>query len=168
MSRISASHLPPGITTAERVIMQHEGVEVVAADLSAAQLDSVCTALREARTRLLDIPVSRVVRAIDAAARLITNPDEPERVAVLRSLHAITGLSDAMAAHVLDRIAQDWHGAALDQLLRDELGGPAARDAHEGFDGGRPAELITEQLIERGAVPVLSNAIHNVSGHGLG
>lgn len=147
MVRISASHLPADLRVKEQVVVQRDDVEVVAAVLDAAQIDSVCSALLVARGRLLDMPVSRVIRAIDAAAQCLSDPAESERTAVLRSLTAITGMSAAMAGHVLDRIAADWRASALEQLLRDELGGPAAIESFVHQPGGsRRARVVAPPL----------------------
>lgn len=161
MLRISGSHLPPGIAVSrECVVAEHEDVRITVPDLDAADLDRVCTALIEARRRLLSIPVARVVRAVDAAAGRLLDPNEAERRNVLRSLHAISGFSNAMAAHVLDRIAQDWRTPALEQLLRAELGGHDAVESFARTSDGRRVRAVAPPL----GLHVLSG---NVPGVGV-
>lgn len=161
MLRISGSHLPPELTVSgESVVAEHEDVRIVAPDLDAADLDRVCTALLDARRHLLAIPVARVVRAVDDVARRLLDPDEAERCHVLRSLHAISGFSDAMAGHVLDHVAQDWRAPALEQLLRDELGGHDAMESFARTPDGRRVRAVAPPL----GLHVLSG---NVPGIGV-
>jgi acyl-CoA reductase-like NAD-dependent aldehyde dehydrogenase len=161
MLRISGSHLPPAIAVSgECVVAEHEDVRITVPDLDAADLDRVCTALIEARRRLRTIPVTRVVQAVDAAARRLLDRNEAERRLVLRSLNAISGFSDAMAEHVLDRIAQDWRTPALEQLLRAELGGHDALESFAGTGDGRRMRAVAPPL----GLHVLSG---NVPGIGV-
>lgn len=147
MLQIRAAHLPRGIASApDCIIAEHDGVQAVAPALDAAQLSDVCTALLEARARLLRVPVGRVIRAIDAAARRLLDPAEPERVHVLQSLHAISGFSGAMAEHLLDRIARDWLAPELEQLLNEELGGPDAVESFVHTGGGAQLRAVAPPL----------------------
>lgn len=151
MVRVSASHIPRGIAAGlpaarERIIAENDGVEVAAIELDADQVDRVCTALLQARARLSDVPVAHVVRAIDAAARRLLDPSEPERIAALHSLRAISGFSAPMASHILDRIAQDWLAPALEHLLQDELGGHAAVESFAHTRDGRRLRAVAPPL----------------------
>lgn len=147
MLRLSAAHLPRGTASnGETTVAEQDGVQAAAPVLDASQLDSVCTALLSARSRLLAMPGRRVVAAIDAAARRLLHHDEPERVHVLHSLRAISGFSDPMAAHVLDRIAQDWLAPSLERLLRDELGGHDAVETFVSAPDGRQVRAFAPPL----------------------
>ena len=147
MLRFSGSHLPPGITApGENIVAEHDDVRITAPDLDAAHLERICSALLEARSRLLAIPVSRVVRAVDTAARRLLDPNEPERTRVLHSLRAISGFSDAMAEHVLDRVSQDWCTPALERLLHDELGGHDAIESFARTSDGRRVRAVAAPL----------------------
>ena len=161
MLRISGSHLPPGIAASgETVVTEYDDVRIAVPDLNATHLDRVCSALLEARHQLVTIPVARVVRAVDMAARRLLDPNEAERHHVLRSLHAISGFSEAMAGHVLDRIAQDWRTPALEQLLTDELGGHDALESFAHTSEGRRVRAVAPPL----GLHVLSG---NVPGIGV-
>ncbi|MGH7449412.1 MAG: acyl-CoA reductase [Longimicrobiales bacterium] len=147
MLRILAAHLPRGPASApDCIIAEHDGVQAVAPALDAAKLTDVCTALLDARAGLLRVPVGRVIRVIDAAARRLLDPAEPERVQVLQSLHAISGFSAAMAEHLLDRIVQDWLAPALEHLLKEELGGPDAVESFVLTGGGRQLRAVAPAL----------------------
>lgn len=147
MIRIPASSLPQRYAAAAvRVVFEQDHVEVVAPELDTKQIDDLCTGLLAARERLVSIPVSRVIRAIDAAARRLLDPAEPERVRVLTSLRAISGFSEPMAAHMLDRAVQDWRAPQLESLVRDELGGPAAIESFVATDTGRRLRAVAPAL----------------------
>jgi hypothetical protein len=161
MMRISGSHLPSGIDSShETVVAEYDDVQVTVPDLDAGRLDRVCSELLGARARLLEIPLSRVVSAIDSAARSLMDPEEPERTNVLRSLHAISGFSNAMAEHILDRIAQDWRAPALEQMIVDELGGHNAVESFARTRDGRFVRAIAPSI----GLHVLSG---NVPGIGV-
>lgn len=137
--RIDAFHLPTGVPTDRlTLIAGHDGVSAHAPVHSAADLDGVCTALLEARRGLVQMPVARVIAAIDAAARALRDPAEPARREALLGLTALTGYSPAMATHVLDRFSEDWLADALERLVTQELGGAAAVESFiERSDGSR-------------------------------
>jgi hypothetical protein len=127
---VHAFHLPgfDAATAGLELIAERDGVRVLAPALTPDDLSRVCDALLQARARLLDLPVARVIDAIDAAARRLRDPADPERTATLQALVAITGYAPAMAALVLDRMCEDWLAPALHRLVRSELGGTHAID----------------------------------------
>jgi len=82
----------------------------------------------EQRRFLARLPVSDIVRAIDAAAARLADPHDPLRSAAEAALPAVTGYSPEMVRLVLGRMIPDWRRPALEQLLRSELGDPAVLD----------------------------------------
>jgi hypothetical protein len=127
--QINAWHLPPDIDTGEPVtIAERDGITILAPTMTPAAVRLTCERLIAARARLLELPVSRVVDAIDTAARRLTDHRAGVRSDLLRALAAVTGYSPPMAALVLHRMSQDWSAPALDSLLEAELGGAAAID----------------------------------------
>lgn len=147
MLRISAAHLPQQRPAAvEHVIIEQDGVQAGAPDLDAKQLDDICSRLLAARERLAAMPVRRVIEAIDGAARRLLDPAEPERLNVLQSLRAISGFSDRMAVHMLERAALDWRAPQLESLVRDELGGVDAIQSFVRTDSGRRLRAVAPAL----------------------
>jgi hypothetical protein len=139
---LDAFHLPAafhgGGTRALAIVAERDGLRAHAVRLPAHRVTELCVALIEARERCRSLPTERVVDAIDAAARCLRDPDAAARHDVLRGLVAFTGLAPAMAAHVLDRVSEDWLAPSLHRLVTSELGGA---DAVDGFllrnDGSR-------------------------------
>jgi acyl-CoA reductase-like NAD-dependent aldehyde dehydrogenase len=128
---IRAWHLPPADDEREyAIVAQHDGTRATAPVLSAAQIGQICRQLLAAREQLMGVSVARVIAAIDSAAHSLLDPAEPARGEALAGLTAISGFSPPMAAHLLDRAAQDWLQPALEHLIDVELGGAAAI---EGF-----------------------------------
>ena len=147
MQRIAASHLPPDCAGgAEQVVAENGRVRVVVPAMDAATIDRICTRLLDARVELAAMPVSRIVRSIDAVARRLLDPSEPERGLVLESLRDISGFSDAMAVHVLDRVAADWLAPQLEQLVHEELGGAEAIESFTRTAGGRYVRAVAPPL----------------------
>lgn len=89
--------------------------------LSPAAIDRVCTALRNAGTRLREVPLDQVVSAIDRVAGRFLDPADDLRATALAWLPRTTGYSPAMARLVLDRMAADWRAPELRALLRAEF-----------------------------------------------
>jgi hypothetical protein len=129
--QIDAWHLPEGTHAGELVtIAGRDGLTVRAPSLTPDRIRDVCDRLIDARARLLELPVSRVIAAIDAAARRLTDRRAGIRSDLVRALAAVTGYSPPMASLVLDRMSEDWRAPALHRLLVAELGGT---DAVDGF-----------------------------------
>jgi hypothetical protein len=129
--QLNAWHLPDGIDTGEIVaIAECDGITVRAPSLTPDAVRDTCEKLIQARARLLELPVSRVIDVIDAAARRLSDPSAGIRSDLIRALAAVTGYSTPMAALVLDRMSEDWRAPALHRLLAAELGGA---DAIDGF-----------------------------------
>jgi hypothetical protein len=158
--QINAWHLPPGIDTGEPVtIAERDGITVLAPTLTAAAVRLACERLIQARARLLELPVSRVIDAIDATARRLTDPRAGVRSDLLRTLAAVTGYSPPMAALVLDRMSEDWRAPALTELLVAELGGAAAIDGFVRRSAGTRSRAIGADLglhVFAGNVPGVS------------
>lgn len=147
MQRIAGHHLPPDCAGgAEQVVAGFGRVRVVVPSMDAATIDRVCTRLLEARAELARMPVARVIRSIDMAARRLLDPAEPERGPVLESLRDISGFSDAMAAHILDRVASDWLAPQLERLVLEELGGPDAIESFRRTPEGRRVRAVAPPL----------------------
>ncbi|HSK18638.1 MAG TPA: acyl-CoA reductase [Longimicrobiales bacterium] len=147
MQRIAAHHLPLDCAGGiEQVVAESGRVRAVVPAMDAATIDRVCTRLLAARVELAAMPVSRVVRSIDTAARRLLDPAEPERGQVLESLRDISGFSDAMAAHVLDRVVTDWLAPQLEQLVHVELGGADAVESFTRTAGGRRVRAVAPPL----------------------
>jgi hypothetical protein len=158
--QIDAWHLPPDIDTGEPfTIAERDGITVLAPTLTPATVRLTCERLIEARARLLELPVSRVIDAIDATARRLTDPRAGVRSDLLRALAAVTGYSPPMAALVLDRMSEDWCAPALVSLLKAELGGAAAVDGFVRRSAGTRSRAIGANLglhVFAGNVPGVS------------
>ncbi|CAN5887301.1 acyl-CoA reductase [soil metagenome] len=127
---IDASYLPAEFTSDGRrqLVTEQAGVKVFAPVLSATDIDVICDALMEARVRLLELPVARIIDAMDSAVRRLRDRGGPHRAGALHAMTAVTGYSRAMADLVLDRMSEDWLAPALHRLIRSEFGGPEALD----------------------------------------
>jgi hypothetical protein len=145
MLELPAFHLPgevpPPIPVAER-----GDVRAVAPTLEAPQLETICQRLVSARDALRAMPTSRVVTAIDGAARRLLEHTTAERHAVLKALEVLTGYSPAMATLVLDRMAADWTRPALEALLEAEFGTVDALDGEVQRARGVRSLIISPAL----------------------
>lgn len=146
MLRVSAAQLPWQPAAAEQVLDEQDGVQVTAPALDPGQIHDICTRLLVARERLAQLPVSRVIEAIDQAAGGLLDEQGTERALVLSSLQAISGFSAPMAVHLLDRAVQDWLAPQLERLLHDELGGPDAVESFVVRTGGRRSRAVAPPL----------------------
>ena len=88
--------------------------------LAANDIATICARLKDAGAVLRDMPVSRIVAAIDAAATLLA--ESPLRAEALRMIPLTTGLSPEMATLVFERMVEDWKTPALLGLIQSELG----------------------------------------------
>jgi hypothetical protein len=157
---LDAAHLPPPLRDAERILIHGRGdiaatVPVMTPDLA----DAACRHLLAAGAKLRQLPVQRIIHAIDAAARQLRDNAGTARADVLAGLVAFTGCSAAMAELVLDRMSQDWLAPALHQLLDAELGGAAAIETFTGGPGGRRVHAVAPHLgfhVFAGNVPGVS------------
>jgi hypothetical protein len=125
---VHAFHLPHVHDVQYRIADRHDGVTLLLADLAPADIARICTQLLAAQAELRTLNTSDIIAAIDAVARRLRDPSEPEREAVLASLRSITGYSTAMAEHVLDRMTHDWLAPALHEMIRAEFGGTGPLD----------------------------------------
>jgi hypothetical protein len=143
----------------ESVIAGRDGVQAVAAHLGPGDVPALCDTLESAGRRLRDLPTGRVIDAVDAAARRLRDPGGAARRELMGSLTALSGLSPAMAEHVLQRLSQDWLAPPLHRLLTAELGGAEAVDGFIRRGDGRRARAIAPALglhVFSGNVPGVS------------
>jgi acyl-CoA reductase-like NAD-dependent aldehyde dehydrogenase len=144
---IDAFHLPPGTLPDGTLqpVASRDGVRVLAPALTAAHVARVLDALAEARTRLLALPLARVIDAIDAAARALR--EDRQRQHAVAALAAVTGYSAPMAEIILERMSRDWLADSLHRLLRSEFGDPRVLD---GFvmsrDSGRRVRAVSPDV----------------------
>ena len=135
---VHAYHLPGCRATDDDGVLERNGVRAVAPRLTTDDLQRICQTLVAARAQLTEMPLTRIIAAIDATARRLRDPDAPDYDALINAIAAFTGYSTAMAVHVLDRMSTDWLAAPLHRLVHDEFGGPDAIDAFiERADGIR-------------------------------
>jgi hypothetical protein len=104
--------------------------------LDEAELHTIAAALRAAHARhLVGAATNDVVAIIDAAAARLADPGDPLRRVADELLPGVTGLSQAMVQHVLDRMIRDWRAPALHRLLDAELDGGRMLDGFVESDG---------------------------------
>jgi hypothetical protein len=97
--------------------------------LSHTRLRSLIRTLREHHARgLVDMPLERVVRSVDAVAVRLLTPQDPLRDQALEHLGPHAGFTDPMAEEVLDGMARDWTRDRLEHLLRSEFSDPGVLD----------------------------------------
>ncbi|MBI4544060.1 MAG: acyl-CoA reductase [Gemmatimonadetes bacterium] len=142
MTPIDAFHLP-GLKSADIPgwqILEFGGVPLRTPVLDASAMARLIEKLRRARARFLaELPVAEIVRAVDAAAALLSRPGDPRRALAEQAMPAVTGYSPAMLRLVLDRALEDWRAPALEALLRNELGDAALLDGFRPRPHGRGA-----------------------------
>jgi hypothetical protein len=144
---IDASYLPGVLDAAERTAaVQRDGVSAHAVPMSADLASAVCRRLLAGQRALQDVPVARVIAAIDATARRLRDPAEPARHQVLRGLQAFSGYSLPMAEHVLDRVSQDWSRQSLHDLVAAEFGSAAAVEGFATDGRGRRVRAVAPAL----------------------
>jgi hypothetical protein len=102
-------------------------------------------------------PVAEILDVIDRAAARLADPADPIGEAARLALPVTTGLASAMVATVLERIALDWRRPALEALIDQELGGPAALDGFTAAGDDR-------RVHARGPNLVFHNLAGNVPG----
>ena len=113
---VAWSEIRPGATTMRYPV------------LSPSSMATLATTLRRNRQRALaERPVHEVIRAVDRATAELVAPGELRDLA-LRLLPETTHFSAPMVELVLDRMAADWGEAALDRLVRSELGSAGVLD----------------------------------------
>jgi hypothetical protein len=132
MSPLRAWHLPPGFLLENReIVTLHDPPEppldypVLVED----RLEELMQVLRRAREEILvDLPVERIVEAVDRVARRLLDPGDGLRRWTLEELGPQAGLSDPMAETILDRMAFDWTRDRLLGLLASEFPDPLVLD----------------------------------------
>ncbi len=97
--------------------------------LTAESLAEGLRALRDAGAgHLRSVPVDDLTRTLGVVGRRFLDPDDPLRVQALERLPDVSGISDRMAAAVLDGMALDWTSERLEALLFMEFPDPAVLD----------------------------------------
>ncbi|MEU7527046.1 acyl-CoA reductase [Saccharothrix sp. NPDC042600] len=92
--------------------------------------------LRRAHERLRDLPVRRIVAAIDAVAERWAKRDFPHRRRVVADAATVTGMSEETVDRALDAELGNLRTGSLLAALERELGDPEVLD---GFRGGTRA-----------------------------
>lgn len=107
--------------------LKPDGVRRLAAEL-----------VRARETSLAHRPIAEIVDAVGRAAAALADPDGPFRSRCVELLPGITGYSREMVRHGLERMAEDWHAAALRRALAAELGDPLILDRPRPHPRGAP------------------------------
>ncbi|WP_433273929.1 acyl-CoA reductase [Actinosynnema sp. CS-041913] len=92
--------------------------------------------LRRAHGRLRELPVRRIVEAIDVVAERWSKRDFPERRAAVDAATQVTGMSSETVDRALDAEVGNLRTGSLIAALERELGDPEVLD---GFRGGATA-----------------------------
>ncbi len=101
--------------------------------LSPARVGELAALLRMARDAVVvNLPVERVVAAVDGVARRLLDPGDPLRTEAVDGMGACAGYSVPMARAVLDGMARDWTRERLVGLLEAEF------PDYRVLDGFRP------------------------------
>lgn len=130
MSAIDAFHLPD-IDEDDIQEWQELGAQelsVRAPLLTPDALKRVLVRLRTAQLRLRNVPVRRIISAIDAVAARLLDPADSLRRTAEAALPVLTGYAPAMVRLGLDRMAADWRAATLERVIQAELGGTDVLD----------------------------------------
>jgi hypothetical protein len=115
--------LPPGDVEFWRETAAGDDLTLRFPVLRQGALARIAADLRDAREKALArMPVPRLVAAIDAAAAQLGDPEDALREFAEAALPRVTGYSAPMVRLVLDRMAADWRGPALERLLAAEFG----------------------------------------------
>jgi hypothetical protein len=138
--------LPSDFSLADREIVKLHDPPAPALQypiLAEARLEELMGVLRRAREGILvNVPVERVVGAVDRVARRLLDPGDGLRRWALEHLGPQAGLSDPMAEAILDGMARDWRRERLLGLLASEFPDPLVL---EGFRPG-PTEGMVRAL----------------------
>lgn len=107
--------------------------------LSRASLRRLIRTLRENHAEgLAQMPLDRVVGAVDAVAVRFLTPQDTLRDQALEHLGPHAKFTEPMADEILDGMARDWTRARLEHLLRSEFTDPEVLDRfRENPAGGR-------------------------------
>jgi hypothetical protein len=128
--RIDGYHLPglsaPQVTTWSFGGGAVPAVELRAPLLSTSLLERLVDGLLEAReTHLRDRPVAEIAQAIGRVANRLLDPRDTLRHEAALALRGVTGMTEPMAAMILDGMAADWREPTLLEVLATEFGGQA-------------------------------------------
>lgn len=116
--------------------LEYGNVTVRVPELGADRIAAIADRLRDSRSALVEVPIERVIEAIDEAAAALATDGDLRGVAE-RVLPATTRYHPTMARLVLDRMTEDWRQDALERLVQTELGDRTLDDFTEGPGPGR-------------------------------
>lgn len=100
---------------------EESGVRVRYLDATPDWIGAVADVLLEARKALFTRDAGSIVAVLGRVGSRFLDPADPLRAEALELLPPTSGLSEEMAAAVLDGMAADWTGERLMALLRAEL-----------------------------------------------
>ena len=94
-------------------------------------------ALREAGTRLAEVPTRELADCIGRVADRFLDSSDPLRHEAIDLLVPTARVSKEMASEILTGMARDWTASRLTELLRREFSDPAVLDGFHRVDEGR-------------------------------
>jgi hypothetical protein len=111
--------------------------------LSTGDLTRRLQALREAgEAHLRGRPVDDLTRILGIVGRRFLDPADGLRQEALARLPEVSGISDQMAAEVLDGMALDWTAERLEALLAIEFEDPMVLDGFRDNHAGREVRAL--------------------------
>jgi hypothetical protein len=123
--------LPPGFSLREeeKAVLDGGGSPVLEfPDLTEDRFRALVDRLRSSRDLLAEVPVGRILMAVDRVARRLLDPGDDIRRRALESVGMHAGYTAPMAEAVLDGMARDWTRPPLEALLHAEFRDPAVLD----------------------------------------
>lgn len=133
------------------------GVRVRYLDADPQWVRDLADTLRAAGARLAGRSTGAIADALGTVGERLLDPDDSLRREALRFLPSTSGMSEPMAAAVLDGMAADWTANRLRALLERELGEPGLLDRFIP-DGLRRVKAFGPAL----AVQVLAGSVPGV------
>ena len=136
-----------------------EGVSVRYPEWPGDVAERLLESLREAGTRLADVPVRDLVTWVGRVADRFLDSSDPIRRKAIDLLVPTAGISEEMAAEILTGMARDWTAERLTELLGRELGDPGVLDGFRQLDAGRRVRAMGPVLtfhVGAGTVPGVS------------
>jgi hypothetical protein len=132
-----------------------KGARVRVAAVDAAWVGRLARTLRAASAELRGRSVRAVAASLGRVGARFLDEADPIRARALELMPAESGLSPAMASAVLDGMAADWTEDRLVELLRADLGDPAALDRLVETERGGVRALGPELCVQvvSGSVP---------------
>jgi len=121
--------------------------------------EQLLVALREAGTRLAEVPVQDLVDCIGRVAHRFLDSSGPLRHEAIDLLVPTAGISKEMASEIVTGMALDWTADRLSELLSRELRDPGVLDGFRRVDEGRKVRARGPLLtfhVGAGTVPGVS------------